>query len=660
MKVKLIGIIVCTLLITTVLPTTGTLVKEKQLIFLDRINTLYVGGNSIALDNRKNGWNQTFGGSSYDEGFSVQQTNDGGYIITGATFSFGAGNWDVWLIKTDSNGNEEWNSTFGGTSYDRGSSVQQTNEGGYIIAGCTASFGAGEWDVWLIKTDSSGNEEWNYTFGGSSVDWGYSVQQTNEGGYIVTGYTDSYGAGGSDFWLIKTDSNGNEEWNYTFGGSSHDRGFSVQQTNEGGYIITGYTVSYDSDNTGCDVWLIKTDSNGIKEWHQTFGGTGVPNKVDMGYSVQQTNDGGYIITGDTEIYFVAKSDVWLIKTDSDGNEEWNQAFGGPASDRGRSVQQTNDGGYIITGWASSYGIGDPDVWLIKTDYNGNEEWNYIYRFEEESCDWGYSVQQTNDGGYIIAGATMPDCGWMTTGPTASFNEEGTDVWLIKIIGENQSPDKPTIDGPTNGAVGIEYEYNFHTIDPDEDDVYYYIEWGDGQVEEWIGSYNSDEIATVNHTWTSPDDFEIRAKAKDTNDAESQWSDVYPVTIVENEPPRAPDISGPPSGNAGTSYIYTFTSTDLDGDNVSYYIKWDDGSITDWTTFQASGPPGYSDSHIWDKKGIYTIEAKAKDIYGAKSDWSTLEVTMPKTKPFSFNFNLRKWLFVQFPMLERMLTFIIAI
>ncbi|MCK4365273.1 MAG: PQQ-binding-like beta-propeller repeat protein, partial [Thermoplasmatales archaeon] len=202
---------------------------------------------------------------------------------------------------------------------------------------------------------------------------------------------------------------------------------------------------------------------------------------------------------------------------------------------------------------------------------------------------------------------------------------------------NEPPEAPSIDGPTIGAVGIEYEYSFYTTDPDEDDVYYYIEWGDGQVEEWIGSYNSGEIATVNHTWTSPDDYEIRAKAKDTNDAESEWSDVYPVTIVENEPPTAPTIVGPATGNAGTSYPYTFTSTDPDGDQVSYYIKWDDGSITDWTAFQASGPPGYSESHKWDEQGTYTIEAKAKDTYGVESDWATLEVTMPRNRAINTPF-----------------------
>ncbi len=382
-------------------------------------------------------WSQTFGGSSYDEGYAVQQTNDGGYIITGATLSFGVGDWDVWLIKIDSNGNEEWNSTFGGNSYDRGYSVQQTDEGGYIIAGCTHSFGEGEFDFWLIKTDSNGNEEWNSTFGGINVDWGCSVDQTVDGGYMIAGYTESFGEGEFDFWLIKTDSNGNEEWNSTFGGSNHDRCFSGQQTDDGGYILTGYTVSFDSDGTGCDVWLVKTDSNGSEEWSSTFGETGIPNKFDMGYDVQQTDDGGFIIAGDTEIYYVSMSDVLLIKTDSSGNEVWAETFGGSAADRGRSVQQTFDGGYIIAGWAVSFIGPDPDVWLIKTDINGDEEWNSIYGYEENSGEWGYAVQQTNDGGYIIAGATMSAV-LMRNRSNSSNKEEGTDVWLIKTISDGNS------------------------------------------------------------------------------------------------------------------------------------------------------------------------------------------------------------------------------
>ena len=342
---------------------------------------------------------RTFGGDNWDEGFCVQQTTDGGYIITGLTYSFGAGSRDVWLIKTDSSGNMVWNRTFGGIPNDEGFCVQQTTDGGYIITGETWSYDVGFSDVWLIKTDSAGNKMWDKTFGGTGADSGYYIQQTTDGGYIITGFTYSFGAGLADVWLIKTDNAGNMVWDKTFGGKGIDYGYCIQWTTDGGYIITG---KYDDD-----VWLIKTDSTGNMMWNKTFGRT----DYDYGNCVQQTTDDGYIITGYTG------RDVWLIKTDSAGNMVWNRTFGGTSGDEGFCVQQTTDGGYIITGLTYSFGAGSRDLWLIKTDSTGNMMWNRTYG--RTHPDKGRFVQQTIDDGYIIIGGTQ------------SFGDISCDVWLIK-------------------------------------------------------------------------------------------------------------------------------------------------------------------------------------------------------------------------------------
>ena len=335
----------------------------------------------------------TFGGTVIDVGSSVQQTTDGGYIITGWTDSFGSIGRDVYLIKTDGSGIEQWSQTFGGTGDDAGYSVQQTTDGGYIITGWSTSFGNGSSDVYLIKTDGSGIEQWSQTFGGTDDVGGRSVQQTADG-YIITGWTTSFG-NGSDVYLIKTDGSGIEQWSQTFGGSGDDGGSSVQQTTDG-YIITGFTTSF--GNGGRDVYLIKTDGSGIEQWSQTFGGSG----DDQGYSVQQTAD-GYIITGFTDSFGNGGRDVYLIKTDGSGIEQWSQTFGGSGDDGGSYVQQTTDGGNIITGWTDSFGNGGYDTYLIKTDGSGTEQWSQTFGGTVD--DGGRSVQQTTDGGYIITGYT---------------------------------------------------------------------------------------------------------------------------------------------------------------------------------------------------------------------------------------------------------------
>ncbi len=257
------------------------------------------------------------------------------------------------MIKTDSDGNKEWDKTFGGTGYDDHWYVQQTTDEGFIITGESSNE-----DVRLIKTDRNGNKMWDRTFGGENADRGRCVQQTTDGGYIITGETRSFGDIYNAVWLIKTDSSGNLEWNKTFEKSEYDQGFSVQQTTDGGYIITGLTAWSGKDN----VWLIKTDDAGNKVWDKTFGET-------CGLCVRQTTDGGYIIVGSKAFTF---NDVYLIKTDSTGNKEWDKVLGGQYYDWGRCVQQTSDEGYIITGVTDSlFGSNQEDVLLIKTDKDGN-------------------------------------------------------------------------------------------------------------------------------------------------------------------------------------------------------------------------------------------------------------------------------------------------
>jgi predicted secreted protein len=308
---------------------------------------------------------KTFGGTRDDLGTSVEQTSDGGYIAAGYTTSYGAGGSDVWLVKTDSLGTKTWDTTFGGAGSDEGYSVEQTTDGGYIIAGTTASHGAGGTDVWLVKADASGKKLWDKTFGGPDDDGGSCVRQTSDRGYVITGYTKSYGAGGYDVWLIKTDSTGNKAWDTTFGGTGDDWGASVEPTTDGGYVVTGYTTSYGAG--GRDLWLIKTDASGNKVWDKTYGGAA----DDEGASVQPTTDGGYIVAGSTLSYGAGSDDVWLVKTDGTGALDWDTTFGGTGADKGRSVVPTSDGGYIVTGYTSTSGAGGEDLWLVKTDAEGN-------------------------------------------------------------------------------------------------------------------------------------------------------------------------------------------------------------------------------------------------------------------------------------------------
>lgn len=343
-------------------------------------------------------FHQTYGASGGDFGNSARQTSDGGYIIVGSTLNFGAGFFDVYLIKTDANGDTLWTKTFGETNDDRGNSVQQTTDGGYIIAGTSSSFGTGGIDVYLIKTNANGDLLWSKTLGGTGDDYARFVQQTSDGGYIIDGYTYSFGTIFTDIYLIKTDANGNLLWSKTFGGTNSDYTISVQQTNDGGYILCGTAESYGAG--GSDIYLIKTDTIGDLVWTKTYGGT----VGEEGNSVQQTSDGGYIVAGYTYSFGAGNSDIYLIRTDANGDTLWSKTYGGTNADLGFSVRQTTDGGFIISGNTLSFGAGNGDIYLIKTDTIGDVLWTKAFGGTGGEAGYSY-VRQTIDGGYIISGKT---------------------------------------------------------------------------------------------------------------------------------------------------------------------------------------------------------------------------------------------------------------
>jgi hypothetical protein len=342
-------------------------------------------------------WTKTYGGIDTDWGEFVQECASGGFIVVGSTESFGAGSYDVYLVRTDANGDTLWTKTYGGAGWDWGFSVQECASGGFIIAGVTDSFGAGSYDVYLLRTDANGDTLWTKTCGGADGDWGYSVQECASGGFIIAGEIGSIGDY-TDVYLVRTDANGDTLWTKTYGGGSYDFGNIVQECASGGFIIAGGTESFGSG--GYDVYLLRTDANGDTLWTKTYGGA----NGDYGFSVQECTSGGFIITGWTESFGMGSEDVYLIRTDANGDTLWTKAYGGYAPDNGYSVQECASGGFVIAGETWLYGAGwHNNVYLVRTDANGDTLWTKNYG--GANGDRCYFVQECASGGFILAGTT---------------------------------------------------------------------------------------------------------------------------------------------------------------------------------------------------------------------------------------------------------------
>jgi len=379
--------------------------KFSTLIIIAAVHLLSFSASGTQVTFQK-----TFGGFAVDVGYSVQQTIDSGFIIAGYTTSFGEGSRDVYLIRTDKMGIKQWSKTYGASNIDYAWTVDQAIDGGFIVGAHTESFGAGSHDVYLIKTDSAGGVEWTKVYGGISADGAYSLQQTVDGGYIVSAHTSSFGAGQHEVYLIRTDNSGDTLWTRAYGGSSGDYLRAVHETNDGGFVLVSETFSFGAGSA--DVYLIKTDSIGDVMWTRTYGGS----SPDYGYSVKQTSDGGYVIAGYTSSFGAGQFDLYIIKTNEDGVITWSKTYGGTSSDYGHSIIQTYDSGYVVTGYTLSFGMA-AQLYIIRIDNNGTLLWSKVYG--DLGNDYGWSIQQTTDSGYIVVGNTF------------SFGAGNRDVYLIK-------------------------------------------------------------------------------------------------------------------------------------------------------------------------------------------------------------------------------------
>jgi hypothetical protein len=345
---------------------------------------------------------RTYGGPGEESGNCAQQTEDGGYILAGWTNSRGAGGYDFYLVKTDAGGDTMWTRTYGGSGDEYAYSVRQTSDNGYVVVGATVGSWrrADSYGIYMVKTDTDGDTMWTRIFEDLHSQDASFVEQTSDGGYVVAGTVDTSGEYRSDICLIKTDADGTTEWTTTCGGEGYQDARSIRQTSDDGFTVTGAYHDYPGESG--DVILVRLGVDGLVEWATRFGGSG----DDWGNCAQQTTDGGYIVVGGTTSSGNGGVDVYLVKTDVDGVVLWSKTYGGSESDEGTSVAQTLDGGYILAGTTSSYGGNGSDVYLIRTDSNGDSLWTRTFGTPRD--EWAGSVQQTADSGYVIAGTAGND------------------------------------------------------------------------------------------------------------------------------------------------------------------------------------------------------------------------------------------------------------
>jgi hypothetical protein len=399
-------------------------------------------------------WQKCLGGSLQDLAFSIQHTSDGGYIVAGNTgsndgdVSGNHGPHDIWVVKLDSTGDLQWQKCLGGSVTDLGRCIQQTSDGGYIVAGYTSSIDGdvsgnhGSTDYWVVKLSATGDLQWQKCLGGTYYDYAHAIQQTTDGGFIVAGYTNSNDGDVSgnhasdDYWVVKLSGTGELQWQKCLGGYDDDEARAIQQTTDGGYIVAGYTKSNDGDVSGnhgyIDYWVVKLNATGDLQWQKCLGGT----LDEIAYSIYQTDDGGSIVAGYTRSTDGDVSgnhgfyDYWIVKLNGTGDLQWQKCLGGSGADYAYSIQQTIDSGYVVAGYTNSNNgdvsgnHGSYDNWVVKINDTGDLQWQKC--LGGANVEFAFSIQQATVSGYIVAGYTASNDG------DVSGNHGGGDYWVVKL------------------------------------------------------------------------------------------------------------------------------------------------------------------------------------------------------------------------------------
>ena len=488
----------------------------EQQISTVKINNINKENIKQISNNNDGGlWTKTYGGFFSDGAKKIYTTDNDKYIIVGYTFSFGFGNSDVYAVCINEKGEMIWSNTYGGAGWEYGYDICNSNNGGYLLTGYSTSYNTdNSKDVFIVKINENGDESWSKTYGGSGLDIGKSICRSDDG-YMICGYTESFGAGENDIYIIHIDESGNVLWEKQFGGTGAELGYEIKRTYDHNYIVIGASGS---DRANYDFYVLKINNDGDIIWENYFGAPGGDGGYDRGHSIIETSDGDFLAVGETN--YGDALNILVVKIDAEGNDEWKKIYGEALHDHADSIMETSDGNYVLCGRLDKTSTGKNDIGLIKINDEGEEIWKKIMSM---SCsEWATSVIETSDNDLLIAGHTN------------SIGSGSYDMFVMKTDSEGNAnqqpykPDPPT--GPESGSIKESQSYIATAEDPENEDIYFLFDWGDGSDSGWLGPYNSGNECEASHSWDTKGEYQIKVKVRDVNGGESEWSDPLSVSM----------------------------------------------------------------------------------------------------------------------------------